>query len=127
MISIDEFEEMLRELAQELPEELFLNLNGGILLLPEAKRHPEAVAGELYIMGEYHVDGVMGRYIAIYYGSFGHVYGALTKDELRLKVEHTLKHEFRHHLESQGGDRDLEVVDEQFMQDYHRRHRGDKV
>jgi len=40
------------------------------------------------------------------------VYGNLSKEQLRAQLNHTLKHEFRHHLESLGGERDLEVVDE---------------
>jgi hypothetical protein len=30
----------------------------------------------------------------------------------------TLKHEFRHHLESLAGDRSLEIKDEAFIEDY---------
>jgi hypothetical protein len=33
----------------------------------------------------------------------------------------TLKHEFRHHLESLAGERGLEIEDEQFLADYLRR------
>ena len=53
MISIDETREMLEELAAELPEPFFRELNGGISLLPEAKLSPIARAEDLYIMGEY--------------------------------------------------------------------------
>jgi hypothetical protein len=34
----------------------------------------------------------MGRYIAIYYGSFMHVYGGLSSKALKDKLDHTLKH-----------------------------------
>ncbi len=118
MISIDEFEKILSEIADELPEDFFINLNGGIRLIPDAKLHPEAVNDDLYIMGEYHYDSIMGRDISIYYGSFARTCGHMRPDELRARIEHTLKHEFRHHLESQGGQRDLEVIDDREIQEY---------
>jgi len=111
VISIDEFSKILSEIADELPQDLFENLNGGIRLIPEAKIHPEAVNNDLYIMGEYHYDSLMGRYISIYYGSFAKTCGYLDPEALRIRISHTLRHEFRHHLESQGGQRDLEVID----------------
>lgn len=118
MISLDEFEEILSEIADEMPAEFFAGLNGGIRLMPGAKRHPEGVGNDLYILGEYHYNSVMGRDIAIYYGSFARIYGGLPPDALREKIAHTLKHEFRHHLESLGGQRDLERVDEEELKKY---------
>ena len=70
MIGIDEVEKMLEELAAELPQEFYKELNGGILLLPQAKLNHAVRNNDLYIMGEYHYDRSMGRYIVIYYGSF---------------------------------------------------------
>ena len=40
MLSQDEFLEMLDEIADEIPREFYHELNGGILLRPEAKLHP---------------------------------------------------------------------------------------
>lgn len=40
MIEIEEFEKMLDEIADELPQEFYKELNGGILLLPRAKTNP---------------------------------------------------------------------------------------
>ena len=60
MISITRMQEMLDEIVAELPEELFTELNGGIALLPEAKKHEKG--GDIYILGEYHRGGLMGRY-----------------------------------------------------------------
>jgi len=118
MISYAEFEKILSEIADEMPAEFFVSLNGGIRLLPDVKMHPEAVNNDLYIMGEYHYDSVMGRYISIYYGSFARTSGQLGPNELREKITHTLKHEFRHHLESLGGQRDLEITDSVNLQKY---------
>ncbi|MFA6309082.1 MAG: hypothetical protein WC677_04985, partial [Clostridia bacterium] len=78
MVSIDEMEEMLDEIAMGFPPEIYKELNGGIILLPEAK--PNAISNSLYILGEYHSGGNMGRYISIYYGSFSIIYGHLDKD-----------------------------------------------
>ena len=111
MVSIQEMETMLDEIAEELPSDFYKELNGGIILLPEIKLHTKSQQNDLYILGEYYRNGNLGRYIAIYYGSFMNVYGYLAKDELKEKLKSTLKHEFRHHLESLGGERDLEIVD----------------
>ena len=111
MIPIDEMEIMLDEIATELPQVFYKNLNGGIILLPEAKYHEKSTGKDFYIMGEYHIGGNLGRYIAIYYGSFSSVYGNLSLEALKEKLRHTLKHEFRHHLESLAGEKGLEIED----------------
>ena len=118
MVTIDEMENMLGDIADKMPEEFFEYLNGGILLLPKAKLHPESVGQDLYILGEYYRDAQLGKYIAIYYGSFERVYGYLPPGELQEKLEATVKHEFRHHLETLGGERGLEVEDEEFIKQY---------
>jgi predicted Zn-dependent protease with MMP-like domain len=118
MITIEEMEVMLDEIAEELPQEFYKELNGGILLLPETKRNTEVAGTDLYIMGQYHRSGNLGRYISIYYGSFIQLYGHLSSDKLKDRLRQTLKHEFRHHLESLAGDRSLEKQDEQDMVKY---------
>ncbi|MGE5494488.1 MAG: metallopeptidase family protein [Burkholderiales bacterium] len=123
MISIDEMENMLNELAAELPEEFFRELNGGVILLSQAKLHPESKGGGLYALGEYYSGGAMGRYIAIYYGSFIKVYGGVSVERLRAELRKTLRHEMRHHLESLSGERDLEIEDEQYIAKYLLEHR----
>lgn len=116
-ITIDEVEQMLEELIEELPEVLFRDLNGGIVLLPRPQRHPRGKGG-LYTLGCYFSGGEMGRYIAIYYGSFRRVFPRATREELRAELRKTLRHEFRHHVESLCGENDLEVEDEIFLQNY---------
>ena len=118
MISIDEVSIMLDEIAEQLPPEFYKKLNGGILLLPEAKLHPNDKAGNLYTMGEYHKDGIMGRYIIIYYGSLEKVYGTLLNKEIKEKLKEILLHEFTHHIESLAGERELEIKDAKKMQKY---------
>jgi len=121
MISIEEMEAMLDEIAAEIPQELYRELNGGIILLPEVKLNNISTKNDLYILGEYHRDGNMGRYIAIYYGSFSHVYGHLGKEALKEKLRHTLKHEFTHHIESLAGEMGLEIKDAKYLADYLKR------
>lgn len=118
MISIEEMEAMLDELAAEIPQELYRELNGGIMLLPEAKLNPQSRRNDLYILGEYHRDGNMGRYINIYYGSFYHVYGHFGREALKDQLRHTLRHEFTHHIESMAGERGLEIKDARYLADY---------
>ncbi|NLF42434.1 MAG: metallopeptidase family protein, partial [Bacteroidales bacterium] len=115
MIEIDEVEKMLEEIAADLPREFYKELNGGILLLPQAKQKRTERKRDLYTMGEYHVSGSMGRYIVIYYGSFEQLYGNMDRESLKRQLAHTLKHEFTHHLESLAGERELEKEDEKFL------------
>ena len=124
MISIEEMETMLDEIAEELPQDFYKDLNGGIILLPEAKLHTKSRSNDLYIMGEYNRSSSMGRYICIYYGSFIALYGGLSKEKLKEQLSKTLKHEFTHHLESLGGERGLEIEDERNMEKYMRRKPG---
>lgn len=123
MISIDEMQAMLDEIAETFPREFFAQLNGGIVLMPQAKPDRRPGAQGLYVLGEYYSGGSMGRYIAIYYGSFARVYGYISPSELKSKLTATLKHEFRHHLECLAGERSLIAEDEQFLADYIRRRR----
>jgi len=109
MLSIDEVNEILDEVYEEFPPELFQDLNGGVLLLEEELADPEA--GEnVYIMGEYCNDE-LGRYSNIYYGSFA----ALLFDEPRPvwveELRETLRHELTHHVEGLAGERSLEYKD----------------
>ncbi len=123
MITIEEMQDMLERAAQKIPEELYKDLNGGVILLPDIKMHEQAVAKDLYILGEYHYSRALGRYIAIYYGSFRRVSANLSNEELEKRLEHTLKHEFTHHIESLAGERGLEIEDEVNINKYLARHR----
>ena len=109
VLSIDEVNDILDRVYDEFPEALFQELNGGVLLLEDALPDPDA-GEDVYIMGEYCVDG-LGRYINIYYGSFA----ALLFDEPRRVWEEelrtTLRHELTHHVEGLAGERSLEYKD----------------
>lgn len=101
----------LDELTDELPEEIFKDLNGGVNLIEDEKIAEDG----RYTLGTYFVNG-MGRYIEIYYGSFVKLYGE-TDDELFVKrLKKTLHHELTHHIENMAGDRSLERWDERQSQ-----------
>ena len=121
MITIDDAQIMLDEIAEELPKEFYNELNGGILLLPNVKYSEYARQSDLYIMGEYVRHHVMGRLIYIYFGSFQRVYGHLSPAAFKDQLRETLLHEFTHHLESLAGETGLEKKDEDSLEKYLRR------
>ena len=120
---IDEFQELLEEIVEEVPEEFFNKLSGGIILLPELKMHPDSTDdNKLYVMGAY-AKGMAGRHIIIYYGSFRENYRWESPEEIYNKLKDTLLHEFTHHLESLAGVRDLEIKDKVEIDDFNKRKR----
>ena len=118
MMSIDAMQELLEEIAAELPDVFFAELNGGILLLEDTVLAPEALDEDLYTMGEYCEDPLMGSYIVLYYGSFAEICQDMTEEEIREEIRATLLHEFTHHLESLAGERGLELEDERELAAY---------
>ena len=120
MYTIEEINEMLDEIAAELPEGVFRELNGGVCLLAETKRSDKDPGGGLYTLGEYRRDQ-MGRYIVIYYGSLIAVQGRSTQTMMRKRLKDVLTHELTHHLESLAGDRSLEYKDKMDIDDYFQR------
>jgi predicted Zn-dependent protease with MMP-like domain len=118
--SIDEVKALLDDIADEIPEAFYRELNGGIILLPDAKTHPVAKdANDLYILGEYHHEyRGLGRFITIYYGSFMRLYPSLNPLQLRRKLKDVLMHEFTHHIESLAGVRNLELKDARDINKY---------
>lgn len=116
MMDIDRFQDLAEQMSSELPEEFFQELNGGIVIEEEAKPDEEGEGDDLYVLGEYVRDGVLGRRIVLYYGSFLAMFQL--ESEMKREIRATIRHEFRHHLESLANLRDLEVEDEEFMEDY---------
>ena len=116
ILTIDQCYDILDRLAEEYPEEIFSELNGGILLLEEALPDPEA-GEDVYIMGEYCWDE-MGRYIYLYYGAFVELLSdedeSVWEDELRI----TLRHELTHHVEGMAGEKSLEYKDSEQLREF---------
>ena len=104
ILTIDQVNALLDEIAEGFPAALFDGLNGGVNLLEETVEDPEFPPGEMYILGEY-CDDLLGLYINLYYGSFAALAEredwteAVWRDELRI----TLSHELTHHMENRSG------------------------
>ena len=103
MISIERFNEIVEEELALLPEYVFEELNGGVIVDEKINLHPKRMADDLYIMGTYSTSPVMGKQIVLYYGSFARTMPYADEDTLRLKIRDTIRHEFRHHMETRAG------------------------
>lgn len=122
-MTLERFSQLADEVADEIPQEFFRKLNGGIILQTQVKVHHQSVANApLYVMGEYCRSHMMGRHIVIYYGSLNRVYGHCSDEVMKAQIRSTIFHEFRHHLESLGGTRELEVEDAIRMAAYRERY-----
>ncbi len=117
MITFEECAEMLDEIADSMPFELYRDLNGGISLLPQQKIHPKALHNDLFILGEY-IRNSLGNAIVFYYGSISRVYGQLSKEELYKQLVRILHHEVRHHNEYLAGCDDLCIYDKEQIDRY---------
>ncbi len=122
--SMEAIRDMLDDIQEDLPPILFEELNGGVLLLPEHKLHPESrKEDKLYIKGEYHRSRTLGRQIIIYYGTFKKLYETKSEKKIYKELRKTLHHEFVHHIESLGGEIDLEIDDAIRLEAYRRKKR----
>lgn len=126
MITFEEFARIAREEVDILPEYVHDELNGGVLADPNTYLHPGRLADDLYILGTYSVDHVFGKQIVLYYGSFVSTLGNATESVYRDKIRETVRHEFRHHLETRAGlyyKGSLIEEDTRRMEEYYKRHR----
>jgi len=124
MISMEEYQQILSELMDEMPEDFFRDLSGGVIV-SEAMVIPDYARGnDLYTMGQYQVySGI--RQIVMFKGSFDRVYPLADASEARELLRGVLRHEFRHHLEALGGIHNsdsLEAEDARAKQAYISRH-----
>ena len=120
MISTEEYKAIVSDLMDELPEEFFRGLSGGVIV-SEALVIPDYARGnDLYAMGHYQVcSGI--RQIVMFKGSFDRVYPQADAREAKERLRGILRHEFRHHVEAMGGIRNsssLEAEDERKKQAY---------
>lgn len=97
-LSFDEFARLADRVVDEIPPRLCRELNGGFVVLPEAKRD-----GGLLILGEYVLDEWLGRRVVLYYGSFAELLGGSPVRAWERELRRTVRHELRHHLESLAG------------------------
>ena len=108
---------ILDRIAEEMPPELFRELNGGVILRDEALLHQLAQDNDLYILGLYVRDN-LGKCIKIYYGSIVRVFPHKTLAEYREILRRTLAHEVRHHNEYLAGADDLIYYDDEQISKY---------
>ena len=101
MISTEEYKAIISDLMDELPEEFFRDLTGGVIM-SEALVIPDYARGnDLYTLGQYQVCyGV--RQIVMFKGSFDRLYPQVDVSEARDILRGVLRHEFRHHIEFLG-------------------------
>ena len=109
--------QMLDQIADSMPFELYRDLNAGISLVPQAKVHPAAVNNDLYILGEY-VRDYIGKSIVFYYGSIKRIYGSQPHDKIFRELERIFHHELRHHNEFLAGCDDLGDYDRNQIEQY---------
>ena len=121
ILSFDQVGDLLDQMAEELPQALFEQLNGGVSLLPDEVRDPE-LEDEVYILGEFCEDQ-MGRYIHLYYGSFAALAGGenWSHADWERELRETLRHELTHHIEGLAGDKSLDKKDAEQLRGW--RHR----
>ena len=120
MICMEEYRKIISELLDELPEEFFRGLSGGVIV-SEAMVIPDYSRGnDLYTLGHYQVSSGI-RQITLFKGSFDQAYPQAGSTEAREILRGIIRHEFRHHLESLGGihnSSSLEAEDEREKQAY---------
>ena len=130
MITLDRFAEIVEEELALLPEYAHDELNGGVLIDPKVYMHPARLADDLYILGTYTVDPILGKQIVIYYGSFISTFGNASESVYREKIRETVRHEFLHHLETNAGlfsKGTLIEDDDTRMMEYYKSHTDDRI
>ena len=120
MISMEEYRRIVSELLDELPEDFFRELSGGVIT-SDALMIPDYARGDdLYTMGQYQItDGI--RQIVLFKGSFDRAYPQADAEEAKELLRGILRHEFRHHVEMLCGIRNsssLEAEDERERRAY---------
>lgn len=128
MIGTEIFRTIVFELMDELPDEFFRELSGGVIVSEAVSVPGYAKGNDLYTLGVYQMySGV--RQITLFKGSFDRVYPNADEAHAKEILRGVLRHEIRHHLESLGGVRDdtsLEAEDARKKQAYLARHTADE-
>ena len=120
MITTEQYNHIITELLDELPEEFFRELSGGVIV-SEAMVIPDYAQGnDLYTMGKYQIySGI--RQIVMFRGSFNSAHPNVDLFEAKNLLRGILRHEFRHHLEFLAGihnSSSLEAEDERMKWEY---------
>lgn len=126
MMTIEKMHDILDVIAEEVPEAFFRELNGGVMLMQDALLSEEAIDDDLYTLGEYCEDEMLGRCILLYYGSFAEVFDGESEETVIEELRETLFHEFTHHLESLAGEYGLDEKDAAELEAYWKEHQKTK-
>ncbi|MBC7105810.1 MAG: metallopeptidase family protein [Firmicutes bacterium] len=110
-LTLREFRALAGRLVDRLPPVLARELSGGFQVAPGAMRD-----GDLYVLGEYVEDPVLGRLVVLYYGSFVAVYRGADREVWERELWETIRHELRHHLEALAGTEELAREEEAEME-----------
>ena len=120
MITTEQYNSIISELLDELPEEFFRELSGGVII-SEALVIPDyAQNNDLFTMGQYQIYSRV-RQIVMFRGSFNRAHPNVDLSEAKDLLREILRHEFRHHLEYLGGvhnSSSLEAEDERRKREY---------
>ena len=121
---MEAYKTIISALMDELPEEFYRDLSGGVIVSESLVIPDYAQGNDLYTLGQYQIySGI--RQIIMFKGSFDQVYPNADAAEAREILRGILRHEFRHHLESLGGihnSSSLEAEDEREKLAYLARH-----
>ena len=120
MISIEEYRQIVSELMDELPEEFYKDLTGGVVVSEAVVIPDYARSNDRFTLGQYQISAGI-RQIIMFKGSFDCAYPNADTAETKKLLRGILRHEFRHHLESLGGvhnSSSLEAQDEREKQEY---------
>ena len=124
MIDIETYRKIIEELLDELPDEFFRGLSGGVIVSEAVSTPDYAQGNDLFTLGTYQIFSRV-RQITMYKGSFDRVYPQADESQAKEILRGVLRHEIRHHLEFLGGIHDassLEAADERDKQAYLSRH-----
>ena len=116
-MDIEKFTKIADEEAYKMPPEFYKGLNGGIIVENRVYLSEDAITNDLYVLGKYKSDP-LGKQIILYYGSFMKIFPYLNDDQMREQINHTIKHEFRHHLENMAGIHGKTSLEEEDRQNY---------
>ena len=100
--SYERFRSIVSEEMDLLPQYVFDELTGGVLVEKKSRLSPDSVADDLFILGLYTWSG-LGKQVTLFYGSFLEVIGKAGEEVYRARIRETLRHEFLHHMETQAG------------------------
>lgn len=115
MYSVDNLTDILDELCEELPPEVYRDLNGGISVDPGYKHNKYIPSENYWVMGEYITSPIFGRRIVVYHGSVMALHVDDSPEQMKAVLRTILRHELRHHLEGLAGVKDLEEEDRKFV------------